>query len=111
MLPCAIGRTSCSGTRGGPAAMSAALVPGCILLRELASMKLCSNCAVCVSIVALPEGDLGPNWISACGGGLGSLGELGAMAMMGERLRFGKTEVSRGSDIARRIPTHFATFE
>lgn len=35
-------------------------------------------------MVALPEGELGPNWISAGGGGLGSRGELGAIAMLGD---------------------------
>lgn len=59
--------------------MSAAFVPGWMRRRELASMMVCSIC--CVSRLAgLPaiDGDLGPIWISAGGGGLGSRGLLGA---------------------------------
>lgn len=56
--------------------MSAALVPGCILLLALASRTLCSM--VGSRLEKLPRaGDLGPIWISVGGGGLGSLGELG----------------------------------
>jgi hypothetical protein len=61
---------------GGPAAMSADLVPGCILRLALASRMLCSM--VGSWLEKLPcAGDLGPIWISVGGGGLGSLGELG----------------------------------
>lgn len=65
-----------SGTSGGPAAISAAFVPGCILLAELASRILCSMAFSC-SPDELNDGDLGPIWISVGGGGLGSRGELG----------------------------------
>lgn len=75
-------RTSFKGIRGGPAAMSIALVPGCMRRFALASSKLCSISVVCRFAVAPPEGDLGPIWISAAGGGLGSRGELGASAMV-----------------------------
>lgn len=62
--------------------MSSAFVPGCILLLELASSKLCSNSVVVRLAGGPPEGDFGPIWISAGGGGLGSRGELGASAML-----------------------------
>jgi len=68
------------GIKGGPAAISADLVPGCIRLLALASMKLCS--IVGSWLEELPrDGDLGPIWISVGGGGLGSLGELGGRDM------------------------------
>jgi hypothetical protein len=69
-------RTSLKGTKGGPAAMSADLVPGCILLFALASITLCS--IEDSKLLELPiDGDFGPIWISVGGGGLGSLGEEG----------------------------------
>jgi hypothetical protein len=61
--------------------MSAAFVPGCIRRLELASSCVCS-CGVVWGLAAgPPDGDLGPIWISAAGGGLGSRGELGASDM------------------------------
>lgn len=64
--------------------MSAALVPGCILLDELASICDCSI-SVVASVAALPpDGEFGPIWISAGGGGLGRRGEFGARDMMEE---------------------------
>ena len=75
--------------RGGPAAISADLVPGCIRRLAFASMIPCSM--VGSWVVELPrDGDLGPIWISVGGGGLGSLGELGGrdiFAMFVEPLR------------------------
>lgn len=62
--------------------MSAAFVPGCMRLCELASRTVCSICAACGLTVAPPDGGLGLIWISAGGGGLGRRGELGARAMM-----------------------------
>ena len=70
------------GTTGGPVAISAALVPGWTRRFELASRSVCSICVGCRLAAAPPEGDLGPSWISAGGGGLGSRGELGASAML-----------------------------
>lgn len=73
---------------GGPAAMSAAFVPGCILLVALASRTLCSTAGSWLEKLLPSAGDLGPIWISVGGGGLGSLGELGgkdiSMANEGE---------------------------
>lgn len=66
---------------GGPAAISADLVPGCILRLAFASIVLCS--IVGPSLELLTEGDLGPICISVGGGGLGSRGELGGSAIMG----------------------------
>lgn len=62
---------------GGPAAISAAFVPGCILLLALASRTLCSMVGSWLEKLLPSAGDLGPIWISVGGGGLGSLGELG----------------------------------
>lgn len=67
--------------------MSAALVPAWMRLLELASRSVCSIWAACRPTVTPPEGDLGPSWISAAGGGLGSRGELGASAIVGESTR------------------------
>jgi hypothetical protein len=69
--------TSPRGMSGGPAAMSAAFVPGCILLLALASRTLCSMTGSWLEKLLPSAGDLGPIWISVGGGGLGSLGELG----------------------------------
>ena len=55
--------------RGGPAAISAALVPGCILLLAFASIVLCS--IVGSRLDKLRDGDWGPICISVGGGGLG----------------------------------------
>ena len=66
--------------RGGPAAISEDLVPGCILRVAFASMTLCSIVESWVE-EPLNEGDLGPICISVGGGGLGSLGELGGNDM------------------------------
>lgn len=64
--------------------MSADLVPGCILLEELASMCDCSISVVASVAAGPPDGEFGPIWISAGGGGLGRRGELGARDMMDE---------------------------
>jgi len=56
--------------------MSAALVPGCMRRFAAASICVCSICCACCALGPI-DGDLGPIWISAGGGGLGSLGELG----------------------------------
>lgn len=74
--------TSLSGTNGGPAAISAALVPGCIRREELASRCDCSISVVARVAAGPPEGEFGPIWISAGGGGLGRRGELGARDMV-----------------------------
>lgn len=75
--------TSLRGTRGGPAAISADLVPGCILRFEFASITLCSIEGSWLK--ELPkEGDLGPIWISVGGGGLGSLGDDGGSDILGK---------------------------
>ena len=74
------GRTSPRGMRGGPAAISADLVPGCILRLALASIVLCSIEGSVFGLVR--AGDLGPIWISVGGGGLGSRGELGGRAIV-----------------------------
>lgn len=73
-----LGLTSLRGISGGPAAMSAALVPGCMRRLELASRRDCSMAVVSRVAAGPPEGELGPSWISAGGGGLGRRGELGA---------------------------------
>lgn len=62
--------------------MSAAFVPGCMRRLELASMRDCSIGEASRFDCAPMEGDLGPIWISAGGGGLGSRGELGAIAIV-----------------------------
>lgn len=62
--------------------MSAAFVPGCMRRLELASMRDCSIGEASRFDCAPIEGDLGPIWISAGGGGLGSRGELGAIAIV-----------------------------
>jgi hypothetical protein len=67
--------------RGGPAAISADLVPGCILRLAFASIVLCS---IVGPSLELRDGDLGPRCISVGGGGLGSRGELGGSAMVGK---------------------------
>lgn len=64
--------------------MSADLVPGCILLEELASICDCSISVVANVAAGPPDGEFGPIWISAGGGGLGKRGELGARDMMEE---------------------------
>lgn len=52
--------TSPSGTRGGPAAMSAALVPGRIRRPELASRIACSILISCELDASAIDGDFGP---------------------------------------------------
>jgi hypothetical protein len=69
--------TSISGTRGGPAAISAAFVPGCILRAALASKIPCSIAVSWMPEESPRDGDFGPICISVGGGGLGSRGELG----------------------------------
>ena len=77
--------TSDNGTRGGPTAISAALVPGRIRLTACWSYFAVCSASVEVSPgVAIP-GDLGPIWTSGNGGGLGSrceLGDAGPMATL-----------------------------
>ena len=69
--------TSDNGTRGGPTAISAALVPGRIRLTACWSYFAVCSASVEVSPgVAIP-GDLGPIWTSGNGGGLGRRCELG----------------------------------
>lgn len=71
-------RTWERGIRGGPTAISPALVPGRILLVEPSS-DVCeapSNCSVSWSKDSPTEGDLGPIWTSVNGGGLGRRGEV-----------------------------------
>lgn len=62
--------------------MSHDFVPGCILRFALASSSDCSIWVVSSVAAGPPDGELGVIWISAGGGGLGSLGELGANAIV-----------------------------
>lgn len=80
--------------------MSADLVPGCILLDELASICDCSISVVASVAAGPPDGEFGPIWISAGGGGLGRRGELGARDMMDEVGR--SSLISRASRLERR---------
>lgn len=48
-------------------------------------MSDCSGCMAWRLAAGLPDGDFGPIWISAGGGGLGSRGELGGTDMMGDQ--------------------------
>jgi hypothetical protein len=105
--------------RGGPAAISADLVPGCILRLAFASSVLCS--IVGPSLELLTDGDLGPICISVGGGGLGSLGELGGSSIVGidksasvssavghqERMRFfsGKLGLKLSKEALKRAPS------
>lgn len=73
--------TSWRGTSGGPAAISAALVPLWMRRLELVSTVVCSICDAWRAALGAISGDLGPIWISAGGGGLGSRGELGGIDM------------------------------
>lgn len=69
--------TSPRGTRGGPAAISAALVPECIL-RPALTLILFWSPVVSLMVEESPnEGDFEPICISVGGGGLGSRGEFG----------------------------------
>ena len=63
--------------------MSAALVPEWIRRLEAASIWDCSICCTWELAFGPMEGDGGPIWISAGGGGLGSRGELGGIDMLG----------------------------
>lgn len=72
---CDMRHTSFRATRGGPAAISSAFVPGCMRRFAFASLIVCSICCAWRLAVALKAGDLGPSWISAAGGGLGSRGD------------------------------------
>lgn len=85
--------TSDRSTKGGPSAISAALVPGRIRLEAPLSSVLNSFC--CSSVPG--DGLLGPSWISAMGGGLGRRGELKGEAVVAIS-RSGKVErgVERG---------------
>jgi len=69
--------TSCRGISGGPAAISADLVPGWMRRFAFASMAVCSISWPCRAALGPIAGDFGVIWISAGGGGLGSRGELG----------------------------------
>jgi hypothetical protein len=62
--------------------MSEDLVPGCILRLAFASIVLCSIKDSVFEVVR--DGDLGPICISVGGGGLGSRGELGGRAIVGD---------------------------
>jgi len=74
--------TSVKSSSGGPSAISAAFVPGRILLDAPESAWLNPLSRPCSSAEAA-VGDLGPSWSSAIGGGLGRRGELdGDMAAM-----------------------------
>ncbi len=77
--------TSLRGSGRGPAAMSAALVPGC--MRRLAAASSCV-CSICCARCALGpmDGDLGPIWISA---GVVGLGASGSSAWPSRRQRGG----------------------
>lgn len=77
--------TSLRGTRGGPVAISDALVPGCMRRLEFASSTDCSISVAWRLAGAPPEGEFGLIWISAGGGGLGRRGELGASAIVKQR--------------------------
>lgn len=67
--------TSCSSTKGGPSAISSALVPGRILRAAPVSILLIpGNLAPCSSKSDTP-GEVGPIWSSAIGGGDGSRGD------------------------------------
>lgn len=68
-------RTCESGIRGGPEAISAALVPGRILRVEPSSVS-CDSLSPARPYESPTVGDLGPIWTSVKGGGLGSRGEL-----------------------------------
>ena len=57
--------------------MSTDLVPGWMRRLALVSMAVCSIWAAWRAASGPIIGDLGPIWISAGGGGLGSRGELG----------------------------------
>ena len=69
--------TSDNGTRGGPTAISAALVPGRIRLTACWSYFAVFSASVEASPGVVIPGDLGPIWTSGNGGGLGSRCELG----------------------------------
>lgn len=78
------------GIKGGPDAMSTALVPG-LTLRSDPWSSFCPfprNCSASLPNDSPTEGDLGPIWTSVNGGGLGKRGELDgdtpAAAMVGE---------------------------
>ena len=73
--------TSVKGTRGGPFAMSAAFMPGLILLKAPASNGFGASWPCSLGI---GTGDFGPmlSWSSAMGGGLGRRGELEGEAAM-----------------------------
>lgn len=85
--------TSFNGINGGPEDISSAFVPGRILLVALPSdppppssfvLPLLPPCVVMspmtplgkTTLSPLRPGDLGPNWTSVNGGGLGNRGEL-----------------------------------
>lgn len=64
--------------------MSWDLVPGWMRRFALASMAVCSMSCPWRIAFGPKEGDFGPIWISAGGGGLGSRGELGGSAIWAE---------------------------
>ena len=69
------GHTSDSSNSGGPSAISAAFVPGRILLSAAWSRLLNSFCCS-------GEADTGDSWSSGIGGGLGRRGEAGEVIAM-----------------------------
>ena len=79
--------TSESGTKGGPEGMSAAFVPGRILLDDPSSLDL-GSLKSCTAFPPLfrGSGDFGPVCTSGKGGGLGRRGDV-----EGERLPAGAT--------------------
>lgn len=89
--------TSLNGTKGGPAAISEDLVPGCIRRLEWASMTDCSISVACKVAGGPPDGEFGVIWISAVGGGLGKRGELGARAIIDNFV--GYSPISRLVDV------------
>lgn len=65
--------------------MSADFVPGWMRRLAFVSMAVCSIWAAWRAALGPIMGDLGPIWISAGGGGLGSRGELGGSDMTIQR--------------------------
>lgn len=81
--------------------MSADLVPRWMRRLAFASRAVCS---ICEGERAPIMGDLGPIWISAGGGGLGSRGELGGRDMESDGRWCGETsEQSRLNGETRRL--------
>lgn len=64
---------------GGPSTMSSDLTPGRIRL-DAAYLRVSRFEVAPASANVRPEGEFGPSWSSAIGGGLGSLGDLAGEA-------------------------------